>query len=46
MNVTCPNCQMESAYFVIIDEDGAHYECPDCDHEWIDDSEQIDDSEE
>lgn len=45
MNTTCPNCQMENAYHTIIDKDGAHYECPDCDHEWVDDSFQIDEEE-
>jgi len=29
LNVDCPNCGCESAYF-----NGVCYECPDCDHEW------------
>ena len=37
MNVTCPRCQMENAYF-----DGVVYFCPDCDYEWTDSSVTID----
>ena len=39
--VTCPNCGYEDAFFSIIDEQGAHYECRNCDHEWIDKSIKI-----
>ncbi len=31
MNVTCPNCGFEEAYF-----NGVAYECPDCGHIWND----------
>ena len=31
MNVECPRCASESAYF-----DGVKYVCPDCDYEWDD----------
>lgn len=29
MNVECPKCGSEDAYF-----DGVHYLCPACDYEW------------
>jgi len=29
MNVTCPKCLMENAYY-----NGRCYECPDCDYQW------------
>ncbi len=38
MNCTCPNCEMENAYFEILDEKGVHYAYPDCGHEWCDTS--------
>ena len=36
--VVCPVCGNENAFFRIMDEEGAHYECPGCDYEWCDDS--------
>lgn len=36
MNFTCPNCGLENACYELTDEDGSHYSCPDCDHEWVD----------
>ena len=51
MNVTCPACTMENAYFDFYDEAGAHYLCPDCDYKWCDseystiDKEEEDDEE-
>ena len=33
MTVTCPNCKMENAYL-----ENEVYVCPDCGHEWPDDS--------
>jgi len=41
INFSCPECQSENAYFTIMDENGAHYECPDCEFEWIDTSFQF-----
>jgi len=38
MNITCPFCQRENAYLEIVDEDGSHYVCPDCDSEWVDEN--------
>lgn len=38
MNFQCPDCGLENAYFVLVDEEGSHYECPDCDYEWCDTS--------
>lgn len=37
LNVDCPNCRCESAFF-----NGVCYECPDCDYEWgeIEESEE------
>ncbi len=29
LNVDCPKCNSESAFF-----NGVCYECPNCDHEW------------
>lgn len=46
MNLTCPNCGMENAYFDIIDGKGSHYICPDCDNEWTDSSDKLEDVEE
>jgi hypothetical protein len=45
MTNTCPVCEMENAYFDIMDNNGAHYVCPDCGHEWCDSSLQIEDDE-
>lgn len=42
---TCPQCGHENAFFTIMDERGAHYECPDCDYEWCDTSVQIEEDE-
>ncbi len=36
MNTSCPSCEMENAYLEIVDENGSHYRCPDCEHEWTD----------
>ena len=36
--ISCPTCGLENAYFEILDENGAHYTCPDCDYEWCDPS--------
>ena len=36
MNVTCPPCELENAYVEIVDTEGAHYVCPDCDYKWCD----------
>mgnify|MGYP002405572530 CR=1 FL=1 len=38
--VQCPKCGHENAFLRIVDETGAHYECPDCDpeYEWCDTS--------
>jgi hypothetical protein len=33
MEISCPNCSNENAYF-----DGVQYVCPDCDFEWGNDS--------
>jgi len=33
----CPTGH-ENAYFEILDENGAHYICPDCGYEWCDTS--------
>jgi predicted RNA-binding Zn-ribbon protein involved in translation (DUF1610 family) len=33
----CLRCGSD-AHFDIVDENGAHYTCPNCDHEWCDDS--------
>ena len=38
---TCPNCNEENAFFTLMDKKGAHYECPNCSFEWVDDSIQI-----
>jgi transposase-like protein len=38
---TCPQCLNENAFFRILDEQGAHYECPDCEYEWCDKSVKI-----
>ena len=46
MNTTdCPSCGDEGAYFSIVDENGAHYECPNCDYEWCEDRYASDNSE-
>jgi len=37
MNEECAN-GCEEAYLVIVDEEGAHYECPNCERKWIDES--------
>lgn len=42
---TNPECCRDNAYFTIMDENGANYECPDCGHEWCDPSIKIDDTE-
>jgi transposase-like protein len=39
--VVCPACGNENAFFSVLDENGAHYECPDCDNEWCDSSVQM-----
>lgn len=41
--ITCPKCGQENAFFSIMDDRGANYECPDCDYEWCDTSVQIED---
>lgn len=41
MNVECPNCGFENAYFDTIDEMGTYYFCPDCDNSWCDDRYKI-----
>ncbi len=46
MNVTCPQCGLDNAYFELIDEEGSHYSCPDCDYEWTDGDDSIEDSDE
>lgn len=38
---SCPECNNENAFFTIMDESGAHYECPDCGFEWCDSSIQL-----
>ena len=38
MNTECPNCGLENAYFEVMDMKGAHYVCPDCEFEWVDES--------
>jgi hypothetical protein len=40
----CPACGSD-AHFDILDEKGAHYVCPQCDHEWYDDSVVLDEDE-
>lgn len=45
MNITCPNCHLEDAYLDIVDEGGAHYICPNCDHNWVDPEHAVDESE-
>lgn len=46
MNVTCHFCEMENAYLDIVDEKGSHYICPDCEHEWCDNSNKAEAGEE
>jgi transposase-like protein len=46
MNTTCPQCGLENAHFDIMDEEGAHYTCPDCDHEWVDEDVEIEKTDE
>ncbi|MCB0541274.1 MAG: hypothetical protein H6573_31455 [Lewinellaceae bacterium] len=41
MNIECPNCGLENAYFDTIDEIGTYYFCPDCDNSWCDDRHKI-----
>lgn len=41
----CPECGNNLIY-VITDENGSHYECPDCGYEYCDESQKADDSEE
>ena len=38
MEIECPNCGCEDAYF-----NGRCYECPNCGNRWIDDDEEEDD---
>ncbi|MEZ4921849.1 MAG: hypothetical protein R2780_01645 [Crocinitomicaceae bacterium] len=38
-NVECSN-NHENAYCEYVDENGAHYVCPDCGFEWVDESVQ------
>lgn len=38
MEVVCPNCDCEDAYF-----NGRCYECPNCGYHWTDDDEEDDD---
>ncbi len=35
--IECPQCGKDM-HFDILDEDGAHYECPNCDYELCDTS--------
>lgn len=38
MEIECPNCGCEDAYF-----NGRCYECPNCGNRWTDDDEEEDD---
>ncbi len=46
MNNGTTECDHSDSGFVVLDEQGAHYECYSCGYEWIDTSSQIDDIEE
>ena len=48
MNIMCPQCQNDNAYFDFIDENGSHYICPDCNPEyhWVDVSIKLEDENE
>jgi rubredoxin len=37
-SIKCPKCRFNAAAFERIDERGAHYTCPNCDHHWNDPS--------
>jgi len=41
----CPKCGHAMSY-VVTDENGSHYECENCDYEYCDESQKIEDSEE
>jgi len=40
IEINCPNCGSDNAF-----HNGVCYECPECDHEWSDESESDDESE-
>ena len=41
---TCPSCQNAHAFFIIIDHEGAHYQCHDCSYKWCDKFDEPDQS--
>lgn len=33
--ISCPNCGNDNPVIRFVDDEGTHYECPNCFHEWV-----------